>query len=103
MARSNDVVETLLSRVTLGDLADKLGLGVIRRNGVSKAICPFHDDTSPSLVIYEDDGSDLRAHFHCFSCGAHGDIFHLTQQKLAKSFPEAVSWLANNYGIPISK
>jgi CHC2-type zinc finger protein/Toprim domain-containing protein/DNA polymerase family A len=31
-----------------------------------KMCCPFHDDSTPSLQIYDD-------HFHCFGCGAHGD------------------------------
>jgi hypothetical protein len=31
-----------------------------------KLACPFHDDSTPSLHIYDD-------HFHCFGCGAHGD------------------------------
>ena len=31
-----------------------------------KLCCPFHDDRTPSLAIYDD-------HFHCFGCGAHGD------------------------------
>jgi CHC2-type zinc finger protein/Toprim domain-containing protein len=31
-----------------------------------KMCCPFHDDSTPSLKIYDD-------HYHCFGCGAHGD------------------------------
>jgi len=30
--------------------------------------CPFHQDDTPSMVIYDD------GHFHCFGCGAHGDV-----------------------------
>ena len=101
MQRSNIVVETLLSKVSLVDLAERLDLGVTERSGSAKAICPFHDDRSPSLVLYESVGSGDRPHYHCFACGAHGDIFHLTQQKLSKTFPEAVIWLANQYGVPL--
>lgn len=38
-----------------------------------KGRCPLHSDSTPSLVAYTNDD-----HFHCFGCGAHGDIFHLT-------------------------
>jgi len=31
-----------------------------------KICCPFHDDSTPSLHVYDD-------HFHCYGCGAHGD------------------------------
>jgi DNA primase catalytic core len=101
MQRSNTVVETLLSKVSLVDLAERLDLGVTERNGSAKAVCPFHDDRAPSLVLYESVSSGDRPHYHCFACGAHGDIFHLTQQKLSKTFPEAVAWLANQYGVPL--
>jgi DNA polymerase len=43
-------------------LADLIGEPLV--NG--KIVCPFHDDHTPSLVIYPD-------HYHCFVCGAHGD------------------------------
>jgi Toprim domain/CHC2 zinc finger len=43
-------------------LADLIGEPPV--NG--KIVCPFHDDHTPSLVIFPD-------HFHCFVCGAHGD------------------------------
>jgi DNA polymerase len=35
-----------------------------------KINCPFHDDDTPSLHVYED-------HYHCFGCGAHGDLVDL--------------------------
>jgi hypothetical protein len=38
-----------------------------------KILCPFHDDHNPSLQIYSD------GHFHCFSCGAHGDVEDLPE------------------------
>lgn len=44
-------------------VADELGMGV---NKNRMAICPFHPDRIPSLMLYKD------GHFHCFGCGAHG-------------------------------
>jgi CHC2 zinc finger/Toprim domain len=41
-------------------LADLIGSG-------DKICCPFHDDSTPSLQVYDD-------HFHCYGCGAHGDL-----------------------------
>ena len=37
------------------------------------ALCPFHDDKNPSLAVYLDD----NPHYHCFGCGAHGNINEL--------------------------
>jgi DNA primase len=33
-----------------------------------KGLCPFHNEKSPSFYVYDDS-------FHCFGCGAHGDVF----------------------------
>src|SRR5262249_8171801 len=46
-----------------------------RLDGVSndKIICPFHDDHDPSLQLYAD------GHYHCYVCGAHGDIEELPE------------------------
>lgn len=51
-------------------IAEVIGRYVpLRRSGANySARCPFHDDSTPSLVVYND--SDR---FHCFGCGVHGD------------------------------
>jgi DNA polymerase len=54
--------EAVEPQVDLPSLADLIGEPL--RNG--KICCPFHDDRTPSLQVYDD-------HFHCFGCGAHGD------------------------------
>ena len=41
--------------------------------------CPFHADRTPSLKLYGD-------HFHCFGCGAHGDVIDLTAWLTAATF-----------------
>jgi hypothetical protein len=47
------------AEIPLGDLIGEPLVG-------GKICCPFHDDHTPSLVVYDD-------HYHCFVCGAHGD------------------------------
>ena len=53
-----------------------------------KARCPFHDDRRPSLLI---DGRDQ--HFHCFGCGAHGDVFDFVMRRERIDFAEACARL----------
>jgi hypothetical protein len=60
-------------------LVDVIGEPLI--NG--KIRCPFHDDHSPSLHIYDD-------HFHCFVCGAHGDVIDWLREREGLSLAEAV-------------
>jgi len=55
--------------------------------------CPFHRDPGPSLKIYEKD-------FHCFGCGANGDIFDFVQMMDDVSFKEAFQILGGAYESP---
>ncbi|UCC38680.1 MAG: DNA primase [Candidatus Aminicenantes bacterium] len=59
-------------------------------------LCPFHSEKAPSFTV--DDEKQL---FHCFGCGAGGDIFTLVKEKENLSFPEALNYLAEKYNIPI--
>jgi DNA primase len=60
-------------------------------------LCPFHADTSPSFTVAPDKGI-----FHCFGCGAGGNVFSFLMQYHRLSFPEAVQELARRYGIPLA-
>ena len=59
------------------------------------APCPFHEDRSPSLRVYAD------GRFHCFGCGAHGDVFGFLQRMSGKPFPAIVRELAAEVGIQV--
>lgn len=63
------------------------------------ALCPFHEDTIPSLAI-----NTLKKVYHCFSCGASGNIFTFIMKKENITyFPFAVKKLAERVGIDIEK
>lgn len=53
--------------------------------------CPFHADRTPSLKLYSD-------HFHCFGCGAHGDVIDLAAALLGCSKSEAAKRLEADFG-----
>ena len=53
--------------------------------------CLFHADRVPSLKLYGD-------HFHCFGCGAHGDVIDLTAGLLSCSKGEAARRLEADFG-----
>lgn len=52
------------------------------------ACCPFHADRSPSFTIY-----DRGSRFHCFGCGAGGDVLDFVQRAYAVTLPEAARML----------
>ncbi|MBS3818812.1 DNA primase [bacterium] len=60
--------------------------------------CPFHSEKNPSFTLDEE-----KQLFHCFGCGAGGDIFTLVMEKENISFPEAVRYLAQKYNITLPR
>lgn len=92
--------ESLLLKVSIEDIAARLGMELKRTSDKQfKALCPFHDDKTPSLII-DTNRNNGRQHYHCFSCGAHGDAIDLVKQKLNLSFREAVEWLTPSPKMP---
>ena len=63
-----------------------------------KCICPFHNDTKPSLGIYERHG---QWRYKCFACGASGDCFTYLMEYHKMSFVEAVRECADLAGIEV--
>jgi DNA primase len=61
-----------------------------------KGLCPFHQEKSPSFTVNRDKGV-----FHCFGCGAGGDVVKFVQLYQKSSFPEAVRYLAQRAGLAL--
>ncbi len=61
-------------------------------------LCPFHAERTPSFTVDPEKGL-----YHCFGCGAGGDIFTFLMEKEGLDFPSAVEFLAKKYGIPIPR
>ncbi len=76
------------SSVTAYDAALRYGLHV-NRSGMCR--CPFHDDHVPSMK------ADRR--YHCFGCGADGDVISLTAKLFSINNYEAAKKLADDFGI----
>lgn len=58
------------------------------------ANCPFHGEKTPSFHVMENEG-----YYHCFGCGAHGDIVSFIKEMDNLSFIEAVERLAGDAGM----
>jgi DNA primase len=81
----------------LDELRSRVGLvGVVqRRVKLQKAgrewkgCCPFHNEKTPSFYVNED-----KQFYHCFGCGAHGDVIRFVVEQEGLRFPDAVRSLA---------
>jgi DNA primase len=80
------------------DIASVVGRFVqLRKAGRSyKGLCPFHKEKTPSFFV-----SPERQTWHCFGCGAGGDVFSFLIEYLNLSFPEVVEELASEAGIEL--
>ena len=82
------VFEVVKQSVTAREAAELYGIAV-GRGGM--ACCPFHDDRHPSMKV------DTR--FHCFGCGADGDVIDFTARLYDLSPREAAEKLAQDFGL----
>lgn len=83
--QANDIVEVISSYLPL----TKKGKNYF-------GVCPFHDDTNPSMSVAKD-----KQIYKCFSCGASGNVFTFVMDYEHVDFKEAISILAKRAGIDI--
>ena len=82
---ANDIVEVLSSYLSF------------KRAGRNyKALCPFHQEKTPSFII-----SPEKQIYHCFGCGEGGNVFSFVMKMESLPFQEAVKFLAERAGIKI--
>ncbi len=79
-----------LQDLPIESVADALGLEVRRH----KALCPFHDDSHPSLTF-----STSRNRYRCYVCGARGGTIDLVMNYGKLSFYDACLWLAKAFDV----
>ena len=92
-----DDVDKIKNKIDVADLIG--GYIPIKRAGRNfKAVCPFHNEKSPSFVI-----SPERQIWHCFGCNKGGDIFTFIEEYERMDFPESLKLLADKANIKLTK
>ena len=92
-----DFLDELRSRIRISEVVGRK-LKLIRRGREFLALCPFHNDSKPSLSVV-----DEKNFYHCFACGAHGDIIKFTMETEGLNFIESVDKLADLAGLEVPK
>jgi DNA primase len=95
MALSPQWLDELRARLTLSSVV--MRTTKLQRAGSEwKACCPFHDEKTPSFTV-----SDAKGFYHCFGCGAHGDVIRWMTDQRGLSFMDAVKELAAEAGLEV--
>jgi DNA primase len=97
MAFSPAFLDELRARINLSDVVGRR-VRLVHRGREHTGLCPFHNEKTPSFTLNDDKGF-----FHCFGCGAHGDVIGFVMKTENLSFPEAVERLAEEAGLPVPK
>lgn len=90
-------LDEIRNRLTLSDVIGQRTT-VTRAGREFKACCPFHKEKTPSFTINDD-----KQFYHCFGCGAHGDVLNFVMQNDNLSFMETVELLAGQAGLQMPK
>lgn len=92
--------ETIDEVIMRNDISSLIGSYVtLKRAGSNmKGLCPFHNEKTPSFVVYPADNS-----FYCFGCGVGGTAITFVQHMEHLDYPDAIEFLAKRAGITVIK
>ena len=88
-------LDELRARVPLSPIVSRR-VKLARAGRELKGCCPFHNEKTPSFYVNDDKGF-----YHCFGCGAHGDVIRFLTEQEGLGFIDAVKQLAAQAGIEV--
>ena len=93
MTISPAFLDELRNRVALSGVVGRT-VKLVRAGREWKACCPFHNEKTPSFYV-----NDHKGFYHCFGCGAHGDVIRFLTDHEGLAFRDAVERLATEAGL----
>ena len=95
MSLSPQWLDELRARVTLSGVIGRT-TRLTKAGHEFKACCPFHNEKSPSFTV-----NDAKGFYHCFGCGAHGDVIRWMTDQRGLGFMDAIKELAAEAGMEV--
>ena len=93
----SETIDTIRQRVNIVDVISQY-LALKKAGKNYRALCPFHQEKTPSFMVSEE-----KQIFHCFGCGAGGDVFTFLMRYENLTFYDALTELARRVGVTIPK
>lgn len=90
-------LDELRSRIAVSDVVSEK-VKLTKRGREYMGLCPFHNEKTPSFTV-----NDAKGFYHCFGCGAHGDIVGFEMNANGLPFMDALEKLAHKAGLPMPK
>jgi DNA primase len=92
-----DTIQNILDAVRIEEVINDFV--PLKKRGVNYlGLCPFHNEKTPSFVV-----SPSKGIFKCFGCGKSGNAVGFIMEHEHYSYPEALKYLANKYGIEVEE
>lgn len=90
-------LDELRDRISVSDVVSEK-VRLTRKGREYIGLCPFHNEKTPSFTV-----NDVKGFYHCFGCGAHGDIVRFEMEANGLPFMDAVEKLAHKAGLSVPK
>ena len=98
MQVSKEGIERIKAANELGAVLAERGVELRKKGRALVARCPFHDEKTPSFTV-----TPAKGLFHCFGCGAAGDVIGFVTKHDKVSFGSALDTLARRAGLELAK
>ena len=95
MQISGKFLETLCSRLSLSEIVGEK-VKLTRKGREFTGLCPFHHEKTPSFTV-----NDEKEFYHCFGCGAHGNVIRFLMEAHKYHFLDAVKELSSRAGLSL--
>ncbi len=96
-----ELIRDVKSRVDLTEIVERAGVDLEKRGKSYVGLCPFHNDRNhPAFHVFPE---GENSHFHCFTCGAHGDALTFIMRHGKRDFLAALQDLATHAGMELPR
>src|SRR5512135_1471621 len=97
MAIPENIIDQIQTRKDIVEVISRY-IPLVKAGRNYKAPCPFHHEKTPSFMVSPD-----KQIYHCFGCGAGGNVFSFLMRQENMEFPEVVEMLAEKTGTALPR